>query len=297
MIRTWRLAPRIATLFLALLGLAAVFADWIAADAPLAAKHHGRWLLLPAVTAPAAWRRIEAEPLEAVVRAPLAASPDAAPSSAQRVLAQTVHGTRSTVLTALGVVLLALALGVPLGSLAGRASFADALLSRSVELTGALPALVLVATLHAGGLRPGWLALVLVLGALRAVEIARLVRGEVLRVSGTDFVLAAKALGASPREVLLRHVLPHVWGPAIVSATFGAAAVVLLEAALGFVGLGLPEGVPSWGRSIGRVAADGSALWLLGPGVAIFATTVCLYVVADALDDRVSARRRGASRV
>lgn len=296
-----RLAVHIASTLLALLVLLAVFADLIASDAPILARYRGSWLVLPVVTEPALLARIDPAELEqgGVIWAPLRASPtrDAAtpPTRTQR-WAQTVHGARSVVVTTLGVLALALALGVPIGALAGRGNFADALLSRAVELTGALPSLILVAALQAGRVAPSWLAFVVILGALRGVEVARLVRGEVLRVSGTEFVLAARALGGSPLRVVVRHVLPHVWGPVIVNATFGAAAVVALEAALSFVGLGLPDPVPSWGRLLGQVGSAGA--WpLLGPAAGILGTTVCLYVVADFLDDRVSARRGAASRV
>lgn len=296
-----KLTVRIATTLLALLVLVAVFADLIASDAPIVARYRGSWLVLPAVTQPALWARVDRAELEqgGALWAPVRAGPvsdGATPPTANQRWALIIHGARSAVLTTLGVLALALALGVPLGALAGRGNLADALLSRAVELTGALPSLVLVAALQAGRLAPSWLAFVVILGALRGVEVARLVRGEVLRVSGTEFVLAARALGGSPLRVVVRHVLPHVWGPVIVSVTFGAAAVVALEAALSFVGLGLPDQVPSWGRLLGQV--DGSGAWpLVAPAAGILGTTVCLYIVADFLDDRVSARRGAASRV
>lgn len=296
-----RLAVRVATTLLALLVLLAVFADLIASDAPILARYRGSWLVLPAVTAPGLLARVDRAELEqgGLVWAPLRASPTrepAAPLTRSQRWALTVHGARSVVVTTLGVLALALGLGVPLGALAGRGSFADALLGRAVELTGALPSVVLVAALQAGRVVPSWLAFVVILGALRGVEIARLVRGEVLRVSGTEFVLAARALGGSPLRVVVRHVWPHVWGPVIVNATFGAASVVALEAALSFLGLGLPDQVPSWGRLLGQVSAAGA--WpLLGPAAGILGTTVCLYVIADFLDDHVAARRGAASRV
>lgn len=306
MTRRARLSVRVAATLLALLVLVAVFADLLASDAPILARHRGSWLVLPAVTQPGVWAGVDRAELErsgGAIWAPVRASPAvrAAPGGAEpgarEVLAATIHGARSVVLTTLGVLCLALALGVPLGAMAGRGNFADALLSRAVELSGALPSLVLVAALQAGRVAPSWLGLVLVLGALRGVEIARLVRGEVLRVSGTEFVLAARALGGSPVGVVVRHVMPHAWGPVIVNAAFGAATVVALEAALSFVGLGLPDDVPSWGRLLGA-SSSGLGSWaVLGPALAILGTSACLYVLADALDDRVSARRSGPSRV
>lgn len=292
-------AARAAALVLALVALIGLFADVLASEAPLIARHDGTWLVLPAVTAPATWARTDPSELGAVVWAPLraSASSDAPAGSPARSMAATVHGARTVLVTTLGVLVIALFLGVPLGALAGRLSTADALLSRAVELSGALPALVLLAALGAGRFGPSWLALVLVLGVLRAVEVARLVRGEVLRVSGTEFVLAARALGGSPLGVTLRHVLPHAWGPVTVNAAFTVSAVVALEAALSFVGLGLPRDVPSWGRELALSAQGGGLAAGLGPAIAVIVTTACAYLVADALDDRLSARRKGPSRV
>jgi ABC-type dipeptide/oligopeptide/nickel transport system permease subunit len=292
---------RVATTLLALLTLTAVFADLLASDAPLVARHRGTWLVLPAVTAPARWARIDPSELETAVWAPVRASGLVRAAPGERalggadVLARTIHGARGALGTTLAVLLLALALGVPLGALAGRSNLPDALLARAVELSSALPAVLLVAVLHAGWGAPRWIAFVLVVAALRAVSIARLVRGEVLRVSGTDFVLAAKALGVSPFRITTRHVLPHAWGPVLVSVAFSAAAVVALEAALSFLGLGAGESVPSWGALLGR--GPGAGISFLLPALGTVVTTLCLYIVAEALDDRVSARRGGPSRV
>lgn len=311
-----RLPVRIAALVLGLLGLVAVFADVIASEAPLLARDSTGFRVLPGIThssSRASGERAQSAEqgwaIWAPVRAgtaPSSATPEGAPpvrhflgvdAQGRDVLAVTIHGARSVVLTTLGVLALALFFGVPLGAFAGRDNVADGLLSRLVELTGALPSLVLLAALHAGGITPSWGGVVLVLGALRAVEVARLVRGEVLRVSGTEFVLAARALGASGSGVVIRHVMPHVWGPVIVNAAFGATAVVSLEAALSFVGIGLPADVPSWGQLLGQFSGGGLSASVLAPVIGIVVTTASLYVVADALDDHVSARRQAPSRV
>jgi len=296
-----RLPAKLALLVLSHLVLVAVFADLLASESPLLVRHAGSWWVLPGVTAPAAWGEVDPAALDSTspaLWAPVRARPAlTSGASGAELVSLCIHGSRSIVITTLGVLALALALGVPLGALAGRGVVWDGLLSRAVELTGALPSLVVVAALATGHAELGWLGFVIVLGALRGVEIARLVRGEVLRVSGTEFVLAARALGGSPLRVVARHVLPHVWGPVIVSATFTAAGVVALEAALSYLGLGLPDDVPSWGRLLGHAGRGigvGAALAAL---LAILVTTACLYVVADALDDHLSARRGGASRV
>jgi peptide/nickel transport system permease protein len=139
------------------------------------------------------------------------------------------------------------------------------------------------------------LSFVAVVAALRAVRIARLVRGEILRVAGQDFVLSARALGVPEWRIATTHVLPHVMGPVLVAATFTLSSVVALEAALSFVGLGLPAHVPSWGGLLGQAGSGVPALAIVVPAVAVVTTTAAAWLVADALDDALSARR-GRSR-
>jgi len=310
MMRESSLLARTAAVLLGLLVLVAVFADLLCSHAPLLARTGGHWHVLPAVTEPARAAALTRELREQdgfAVWAPVRASPTAkATDDAERhwlgtddsgrdVLAQIIFGARTLVTTTLGALLVALVVGVPLGAAAGRGNVADALLSRTVEWTGAVPTVVAIAVLHASELVTSTWVVAIALGALRAAEVARLVRGEVLRVSGTDFVLAARALGASPIAVVRRHLAPHLFGPVLVSASLGAAAVVLVEAALSYLGLGVPGEVPSWGALLGRagVAPTGRLL----PGLAIVITTACLAILAETLEDRLAARRGGAGRV
>jgi ABC-type dipeptide/oligopeptide/nickel transport system permease subunit len=310
---------KLALLFVALVALVAVFADLLACEAPLIADVNGHWMVLPGLTHP--HRSDQAElarrargggfvlfapvrfgPRTTAVEGPLVPSSRAHPLGTDRsghdVLAELVFGTRTVVFTTLLVLLLALSVGVTLGAFAGAGPpLPDAILARAVELCGAVPTLILLALLRAGTHVPGTIAFVLLLAVFRSLEIARLVRGEVLRVGGTDFVLAARALGQSTRGIIRNHLLPHVLAPVLVSAAFTGSSVVALEAAFGFVGLGLSGDAPSWG---GLLAQVGSGVSPAGMGMAAALatlTTGCLYVVADALDDRAAARRTGPSRV
>ncbi len=305
---------RAALLALALLVLIAVFADLIAAEAPLVAKTERGWLLLPDVIGRPTLGNTERPPAFAIW-APLRTSPRskssagafAAPSTAHwlgtdghahDVLAVTIHGTRTVLFTTLIVLVIAVSVGIGFGALAGQGTpLPDSLLARAIDITGALPTLVVLAVIRASGIIPPWLSLVLALSLLRSLEIARLVRGEVLRVGGTDYILAARALGASTRHVIRRHLFPHLLGPVLVSAAFTGASVVALEAALGFLGLGLSSDVASWGTLLAQVG-HGLSLraWIL-PALAAILTTLACYVVADALDDWICARREGPSRV
>ena len=298
-----RPSVRASLIFLAMLALIAVFADLIASDAPLVASIDGRVRVLPGLAerpsgAPdwAVWA-----PIRASAHAPSADGPSAPPSGAHLlgtdadgidVLARTVHGARSIVVVTLSVLGIALVLGLCAGALAGFGPrVADALLARAVELSGALPTLVLLALVRAVEEVPTMLSFVIVLGTLRALRIARLVRGEFLRVSANDFVLAARALGAPARHIAVQHVLPHVMGPVLVAAAFTAASVVALEAALSFVGLGLPPELPAWGALLGQVGRELSATSALLPALGIVATTGACCLLADALDDALGARR------
>ena len=312
-----RTSARASAVLLALLVLVAVFADLLASDAPVLALRDGTLSVLPAVTAPNPSRHHAAEPavpdsqpyrwaLWAIVRASAetrsAAGPLSAPSSqhvlgtdaeGRDVLCRLIHGTRSMVVAASAVMLIALVVGIGLGALAGVGPrLADFVLSRSVELTSMWPSLILVAVARTAEPAPSIVTFVLIVGLLRALTIARLVRGEVLRVSRQPFVTVARALGMHPSRVLARHILPHVLGPALVSAAFAAGSVVALEAALAFVGLGLPASYPSWGAMLGQAGSGAGALVLVPPALGILLTCGSCYVLAEALEEAWDPRRR-----
>jgi peptide/nickel transport system permease protein len=129
----------------------------------------------------------------------------------------------------------------------------------------------------------------------RWTELARLVRAEVLLTLGTDYVTAARALGASALRVLWRHIMPNAVGPALVAAAFGVASVVLLEAAVDFLHVGAPDTMASWGEAMGEAREHSDAWWLVAfPGVALLAALVALNLVGDAARDAVDPRLRGA---
>jgi peptide/nickel transport system permease protein len=266
---------RASLVFLAMLVLIATFADLIASDTPLLAAAGHKIVLLPKAHGPWDW----------AVSAPLAVN--------EHMLGRTIHAARSSVLVTASVVALALAFGVPLGAAAGYGPpLFNALLSRAVELSGALPTLVVLAIVQTNHAVHGLTSFIAVLAVLSALRTARLVRGEVMRVAGQEFIVAARAIGTPRLRLVAVQVLPHVMGPVLVVAAFTAANVVALEAAFSFVGLGLPEQIPSWGSLLGSADKSGS---LLLPALSIAATTGACFLVADALDDALSARR-GRSR-
>ena len=140
-------------------------------------------------------------------------------------------------------------------------------------------------------------ALVLVIGLTSWFGTSRLVRAEVLSVRERDFVAAARAVGAGPGRVIFRHVLPNAAAPIIVSAALGIGNVLLLEAALSFLGIGVAPPTASWGNMI----ADGapylaSAPWTtLFPGLAIALVVMALNAVGDALRDALDPRQEGGA--
>lgn len=211
-------------------------------------------------------------------------------TSSGAALVQTLGGVHGALLSAAAVLALALVLGVALGVAASYASpLADGVLARAVELTGAWPTFVVVAVAWAAEGHPDMTTFVIALGGLRAIRVARLLRGEVLRVSGEEFVVAARALGLPGTTVLRHHILPHALGPVLVSLAFTAAAVVGLEAALGYLGVEMPAPLPSWGALLAGGGATGVVIW---PALAIILTTGSLYLIAVGMEDALAGRER-----
>ena len=161
-----------------------------------------------------------------------------------------VHGARVSLAVGVLTQVVAVGLGVSVGMAAGLGGRrADALLMRLTDVAYAFPDLLMIILLvSVFGASPAMLVLAIAL--VNWTTIARLVRGQVLSLQEEEFVLAARALGASTWRIAWRHLLPNVAGPVIVAATFGVPAAIFAEAALSFIGLGLPPPSPSWGRLV-----------------------------------------------
>src|SRR5260221_6463990 len=130
---------------------------------------------------------------------------------------------------------------------------------------------------------PGLRTILVVLVATGWMGVARLVRAEVIGVSARDFVTAATALGAAPRRVLFRHVIPNAIGPALVATTLGVGNAILLESGLSFLGLGIQPPAPSWGNMIagGRDLLVTAPWVALAPGIALVATVLATSLIGD----------------
>lgn len=193
------------------------------------------------------------------------------------VLSVLLHGARLSGLVALLSVGVSVLVGLCLGVVAGyRGGLVDHLLSGLMDLVQAFPGIVLVIGILALTAQPGVLHMVVALSAGGWVLFARIARAETLRLRQTEFVVAARALGASEPRILTRHVAPNLFGPIVVQATSALGIAVLAEATLSFLGLG-PAGQTSWGALLDQ----GSAVLLRFPHVALIAGgTISITVLA-----------------
>ncbi len=209
------------------------------------------------------------------------------------VLSRVVSGGRVSLMVALLAVGLSVTLGAVIGLVAGYfGGGVDAALMRLVDGALAIPRLFLLLLLLAVSERVPLAALVLLIGTTGWFATSRLVRGEVLRLREESYVSAAEALGASRRRIIFRHLLPNTLGPLLVAATLGVGDVILLEAGLSFLGLGIQPPAPSWGGMImdaRRVLV--TAPWVgIFPGLAITITVLSANLLGDALRDAVDPR-------
>lgn len=208
------------------------------------------------------------------------------------VLQRLLAGARTSFLVAFGVVALSLLVGVTLGLIAAyQGGWLDLLLVRLIDIFMAFPGILLAIAL-AGVMGPGLDNLIIALTVVGWVGYARLVRGQVLSLKQRDHIAAAVALGSSRGYILTRHLLPLLAAPLIVEATFGIAGMVIAEAGLSFLGLGVQPPSASWGSMI----RDGASYMLvaphlvLAPGLTMVLVVLSLNLLGDRLRDRLDIR-------
>jgi peptide/nickel transport system permease protein len=212
------------------------------------------------------------------------------------ILSRLLHGARVSLLVGVIAVGLSCPVGMLVGVLAGYAGRrVDDVLMRVTEVQLAIPT-ILLAIAVIGVLGPGLSNVILTLTVTGWTLYARLIRGETLAVKERDFVMAARAAGAGDLRIMGRHVIPNVLSPVIVVAVFAVANMIVLEATLSVLGLGVEPQVVTWGRMLnaGRLYL-GSAWWLMTfPGLAIFVTVLAVNLVGDHLRDWLDPRLRGS---
>ncbi len=208
------------------------------------------------------------------------------------VMERLLAGARTSFLVAFGVVAVSLFVGVSVGLFAAyRGGWSELLLVRVIDIFMAFPGILLAIAL-AGVMGPGLDNLIIALSVVGWVGYARLVRGQVLSLKRRDHVTAAIALGSSTGYILIRHLLPLLMAPLIVEATFGIAGMVIAEAGLSFLGLGVQPPDASWGSMI----RDGASYMLvaphlvLAPGLAMVLVVLSLNLLGDRLRDRLDIR-------
>ena len=209
------------------------------------------------------------------------------------VLSRVVSGARVSLAVAALAVALSVTLGAGVGLVAGyQGGAVDAILMRLVDGALAVPRLFLLLLVLAVPERVPLVALILLIGATGWFATSRLVRAEVLRLREEAYVRAAEALGASRRRIIFRHLLVNTAGPLLVTATLGVGDVILLEAGLSFLGLGVQPPTPSWGGMILEARSVlVTAPWVgIFPGIAITLTVLATNLVGDALRDALDPR-------
>ena len=222
----------------------------------------------------------------------------------QDVLARMLYGGRISLAVGVAAMLIAITVGTAVGALSGQAGGAvDHTLMRVTDLFLALPQLpllLLIIYLFRDALKKVlgpeagvFVMIVVVIGGLRWMPVARLVRAQFLSLREKEFVEAARSLGAPPLRQVIRHILPNALGPVIVAGSLDVAAAILAESTLSFLGLGFPPDIPTWGRILfdAKDNLDFAPHWAIFPGTAIFLTVLSINYLGDGLRDALDPRK------
>ncbi|MBA2627416.1 MAG: ABC transporter permease [Gemmatimonadales bacterium] len=237
---------------------------------------------------------VEQPDIEHASQAPTAAHPMGTDQLSRDVMSRVANGARVSLAVAAIAVTLSVTLGALVGLTAGYFGGAtDAIAMRIVDAALAIPRLFLLLLLLAMWETIPPAAFVLVVGVTGWFGTSRLVRAEVLRLRAAEYVDAARGLGAAAGRIMFRHLLPNALGPLLVAATLGVGEVILLEAGLSFLGLGLRPPRPSWGGMIydGRAVLMSAPWASIFPALAITITVLSVNLIGDALREAVDPHR------
>ena len=210
------------------------------------------------------------------------------------VLSRMIWGTQISMSVGFLAVGISVLMGVIGGAIAGYyGGKVDIVVLRVIEVMMCFPSLILILALIAYLPRSIWIIMV-VIGITGAPSVARLVRGEFLKLRDSDFATAARATGLSDRRIMFRHILPNAMAPVLVNATFGVAGAILVETALSFLGLGVPPPTASWGEILSQSKRYVDFAWWLVvfPGAAIFVTVTAFNLAGEGLRDAMDPRLR-----
>jgi peptide/nickel transport system permease protein len=212
------------------------------------------------------------------------------------VLSRIIHGARISLAVGIGSTLLGGVIGTIIGLMCGYwMGLFDLLIQRIIDMMQALPLLVM-ALVMAASLGPSLENTIIAISIPLVPQVARVIRSNVLSLRELPFVEAARAVGMSDLRIVFRHILPNTLAPLIVLATAQLGSAILTEASLSFLGLGVPEPYPSWGRMLSESAAEyvRVAPWLvIFPGIAISAAVFGANLMGDAVRDFLDPRNQG----
>ncbi len=222
----------------------------------------------------------------------------------QDLLARMLYGGRISLAVGIAAMIVAIVVGTFVGAVAGMSrGWVGSALMWLTDLflsLPALPLLLLIIYLFRDTLKAAFgpevgifILIVIVIGGLRWMPVARLVRAQFLSLREKEFVEAARALGASRLRQVVRHILPNALGPVIVAATIDVAAAIIAESTLSFLGLGFPPDIPTWGRLLfdAKDNLDFAPHWAIFPGAAIFLAVLSINFIGDGLRDALDPRK------
>jgi peptide/nickel transport system permease protein len=262
-------------------------------------------MILPIVFGPTLWPvAINDIDFTARLKGPSWAHPFGTDDLGQDLLARMLYGGRISLAVGLAAMAVAIVVGTLIGAVAGmsRGWLGSALmwLTDLFLSLPQLPLLLLVMYLFRDFLKGlfgpeggVFILIVAVIGGLRWMPVARLVRAQFLSLREKEFVEAARALGASKSRQVVRHILPNALGPVIVAGTIDVAAAIIAESTLSFLGLGFPPDIPTWGRILydAKDYLDIAPHWAMFPGAAIFLAVLTINFIGDGLRDALDPRR------
>jgi peptide/nickel transport system permease protein len=262
-------------------------------------------LVLSVLLGPLVWRvPINDIDFRAKLKGPSWSHPLGTDDLGQDLLARMLYGGRISLAVGIAAMLIAISIGTAIGAVSGFAGGAvDHTLMRITDMFLALPGLpllLLIVYLFRDSLRKTFgpevgifILIVAVIGGLRWMQVARLVRAQFLSLREKEFVESARSLGARPLRQVVRHILPNSMGPVIVAGTIDVAAAIIAESTLSFLGLGFPPDIPTWGRILfdAKDNLDFAPHWALFPGTAIFLTVLSINYIGDGLRDAFDPRK------
>jgi len=262
-------------------------------------------LVLAVLVGPFVWRvPINDIDFKAKLKGPSWKHPLGTDDLGQDVLARMLYGGRISLAVGIAAMLIAISIGTAVGATSGFLGGAvDHTLMRITDMflsLPGLPLLLLIVYLFRDSLRKMFgpeagifILIVAVIGGLRWMQVARLVRAQFLSLREKEFVESARSLGARPLRQVVRHILPNSMGPVIVAGTIDVAAAIIAESTLSFLGLGFPPDIPTWGRILfdAKDNLDFAPHWAMFPGTAIFLTVLSINYIGDGLRDAFDPRK------